>query len=217
MKGRTIKRIILLLVVFFLPFSFLYFFSLGKHSFGTLPYYGKEGPNGRPFSFPDFQFYDAQGKELTQKDFAGKILLVFPLESTCPHRCDIAVLPFRLVVYKELLANKKFNDVLVLTELLDTLQGGPALMAEKLDVDPSRWIFYTTPHNPFWDVEMNGHLLTEPDKDNPDRPFFRRSIMLIDTLFSPRGFYDGSQAGDMRRIMEEVRLLKKEYDVNKKK
>lgn len=215
MSKRLVKRVALMAVIFFLPFSFFYFFSLGSHEFGRLPFLGPEN-SGKPFVYSDFSFATKSGK-LTKKELEGKIIIATVVGSGCPDDCDLAAREFRFMVYQELVHQKKFKDVIILSELLDTNNAHLSNMNEKMDVEDQYWQFYESENHFFWNVEMNGHLLlSQDDQGRPDKKFFPRSALLIDKSFHLRGFYDCSQTIEIKRLMDELRLLKKEYDKEKR-
>jgi protein SCO1/2 len=214
MKKGKAKMTVLLLVLVLVPFSFFYFFSKGSHQFTGLPYLGPETADGKPFVFPDFTMKSADGRVLTKKDFEGKIILATGLQSSCPDECLIAANQIKLEIYKKIESAPKFKDVVIVSHLQDTSKLKLEDMPQKLGVDPTKWIIYTTEHCPFWDVELNGTVLKKmEDKSRPGELFFPRAILLIDKSFRPRGFYEGSQTIEVGRIIEEIRLLKKEYHV----
>lgn len=214
MKSKLGRKITLFLVISFLPFTFFYIFSRGSQHYQRLPFLGPEQSDSIPFVFPDFTFHASGGKNISKKDLQGKIIIATCLQSSCPDNCLLIANPFRLEVYNLITKNKKFSDVVILSELLDTAIGVD-LMPEKMKVDPERWMMFTADKNPFWDVELNGSILREQmDNERPGERFYPRSVLLIDTSFRLRGFYDGSQPIEIKRLIDELRLLKKEYDAD---
>ncbi|MBX7093532.1 MAG: hypothetical protein K1X56_02340 [Flavobacteriales bacterium] len=212
MNNRLGRKIIFFIIILFLPFSLIYIFSKGSQHYKRLPFLGPAQSDSTPFVFSDFSFRTSDGRIIDKKDLQGKILIVTALNSTCPGNCLLAANPFKLEVYN-LIQDKDFADVVILSELLDTNEVPFNLMHEKMKVDPERWTIFTTAHNPFWDVELNGSVLREtPDPDSKVAMFYPRAILLVDTSFRPRGFYDGAETIEIKRLIDELRLLKKEYD-----
>lgn len=211
MSGKLLKRITLLAVIFFLPFSLFYFFSLGSHQFGRLPFFGPENTDGSPFTYGDFSFTTENGT-LSSNDLKGNIIIATVIGSACPDVCDFAAREFRFMVYQEISKQKKFSDVKIITQLTDTLQGGLGVIKERLDVENDRWLFYQTEKNPLFDVELNDHQLSALQDEQRGNPFYYRFVLLIDKEMHIRGGYDCSQTIEIKRLMDELRLLKKEYD-----
>ncbi len=86
-------------------------------------------------------------------------------------------------------------------------------MPEKLKVDAQQWNFFVSENKLFWDVELNGNsILRTDDKDRPGKMMWTRSILLIDPDFRLRGWYDGVHGVELRRLIDELRLLKKELN-----
>lgn len=211
MSGKLIKRITLLAVIFFLPFSLFYFFSLGSHQFGRLPFYGPDNSDGSPFVYEDFSFKTANGI-LSKKNLEGKITIATVVTSSCPDECDLAAREFRFMAYNDLIRQKKFSDVLIISELIDTNHAKLKDMNERFEVDTNRWIFYQTPQNPIFEVALNDHRLNEKTDEKRGKPYYYRFALLIDKELHIRGWYDCSQTIEIKRLMDELRLLKKEYD-----
>ena len=136
------------------------------------------------------------------------------MRSSCPYECGLGAKQFRYYIYREIEGNqRKYNDVVVFSQLLDTTGCSLQNAHEKMEVDPQSWIYYTSKDSTFLDVRLNGNYLkTFVDPKYPDEIFFPRAVLLVDKSWRIRGFYDGSQTIELKRLLEELRLLKKEYD-----
>jgi protein SCO1 len=203
-----------MLVIFFVPFSFFYLFSLGSHQFGKLPFLGPD-KSGEPFFISDFPITASNSDIHSFHQLKGKILIANVLTADCPYSCDLAVNQLKLLVLTQLIKQKKFSDVMIVSHLLDTF-ANPLTMAEKLKVNNDKWIVYHTNDPSLWDVELNGNVLsTTEDPERKGSFLFKRSILLIDKSMRIRGFYDGSQTIEIKRLLDELRLLMKEYETEK--
>ena len=200
-----------MLVIFFVPFSFFYFFSLGSHHFGKLPFLGPDR-SGTPFVIGDFPIGGSNAEIDRFYDLKGNIVIATVVTKDCPYTCDLAAKQMRFMVYKELVKEEKFKDVVIVSDLIDTL-AKPRNVAGNLDVESKKWIVYTTDDHSMWDVELNGNVLSKTeDPDHPGKMLYTRSILLLDKEMRVRGYYDGSQTVDLKRLLDELRLLTKEYE-----
>ncbi|HAA01137.1 MAG TPA: hypothetical protein PK637_02550 [Flavobacteriales bacterium] len=210
---RLNKKIIFFLIMMFVPFTFFYLFSRGSQHFKRLPFFGTYSADSVPFSYPDFSFTSSTGV-ISKENLKGKIIIMTAMGSDCPDNCDFLVKPFRLDVYNGILKkNKEFKDVIILSEMVDTIHTRLEDMPEKLKVDAQQWNFFVSENKLFWDVELNGNsILRTDDKDRPGKMMWTRSILLIDPDFRLRGWYDGVHGVELRRLIDELRLLKKELN-----
>ncbi|MFN3341786.1 MAG: hypothetical protein ACK40M_03760 [Flavobacteriales bacterium] len=210
---RLNKKFIFFFIMMFVPFTFFYLFSRGSQHFKRLPFFGTYSADSIPFTYPDFSFRSSTGV-ISKENLKGKIIVMTAMGSDCPDHCDFLVKPFRLDVYNGILKkNKEFKDVIILSEMTDTIHTRLEDMPEKLKVDAQQWNFFVSENKLFWDVELNGNsLLSTEDKDRPGKMMWKRSILLIDSDFRLRGWYDGVHGVELRRLIDELRLLKKELN-----
>jgi hypothetical protein len=212
------KKVIFFLIIIFVPFTFFYLFSRGSQHFKRLPFFGPYSQDSVAFVYPDFAFTDYNGGVLNKEALKGKIIILTPVSSTCPDQCDFLVKPFRLDVYRGILEkNKEFSEVMILSEVFDTVNTRLYDFPEKFEVDPARWRFFMSSDHLLWDVDVTPgkHLLSKEDPDRPGKMMYSRSALLIDWNFHLRGWYDLAHSVELRRLIDELRLLRKEqHEIN---
>jgi hypothetical protein len=172
------------------------------------------------------------------------------MDPGCPYDCKIDAKMMRLVVYKELVDAPGFKDVVMITEVNDSVAAHRKMIQELLKVDGNKWKFVYSKNFSFFDLVLNGtnpykvksvdydtrqmfnltmNVLRVMSKDVPlkeeDRQKFNeyfeehvyeRSILILDKSLRVRSFLNSSESIEFKRVMEELRLLKKEYAKSKK-
>jgi hypothetical protein len=243
------KKVIMLVLVCFGPLGFFYFLSKGEYHFTALPYLYDEN-NHTPKSYEHFEVVDQDGKVLTQDFFKNKFTVINYMDKTCPYDCKIDAKMMRLVVYKELMGALGFSDVVMITEVNDSVPEHRKMIQDLLGVDGNKWKFVYSKHFDFFDIVLNGtnpYITKSSDLDA--RPFFnmtmklirglsrevdmkekdrqklneyfeeniyQRSILILDKSLRIRSYLNSSESIEFKRVMEELRLLKKEYSKNDK-
>ena len=208
---KKFKKILLFTLILGGPPGLLYFFSKGEYYFKKLPIlYGHE--KNKPYPYDSINFIDQNGKVLDTSFFKNKIIVVTFMEKGCPYDCKIDGKMMRLLVYNESVNAKGFKDVILITETNDSTQKGRKLIEESLEVDGKKWKFVYSKNFSFYNIKLeNGNPYTSKDTKYKNDNKFKRSMLIIDKNKEVRGFLDSSGDIEFKRLMEELRLLKKEY------
>jgi len=206
-KSRAGKLLVFLLLVT-LPASFLFFLSKGNHGFGKLPVKG---------TIESFDFKSSDGKNVSETNFEGKIIIANVLSNSCPEHCGIAVTQFKKFVFDEI-CNDKYTDVAILSHVVDYYGQSNVDVNElmrKLDIsnNQTQWLFVTGEHNALYDVNINGKNLYEQEKENVlgGKPYYEVAL-LIDMEGDIRGLYQLNKTSQMQVLLEDVKILKREYN-----
>ncbi len=160
-------------------------------------------------SVPDFSFQDRGGKFLSKKDLGGKVWVADFIFTSCAGTC-----PILSGNMKRLQEDWKGNANLNLVSFTvdperDTVQA-LGKYASALQADPDRWFFLTGTKKDLYPVIRNGFLLTAQEDPLGGKGFeFIHStrMVLVDAKGMVRGFYDGQQEGDMKKLGQDVKFL----------
>lgn len=208
----------MLLLVIFGPMGFFYFLSKGEYHFKELPHL-YEANNGTPESYKKFELIDQNGDVITQDDLKGKFIIVNYMDKECPYKCKIDGKMMKLIVYNELVNAAGFKDAIIITEVADSSAANRKVIEETLDVDGKKWKFVYSKDFSFFNFNLNGSnpYTTIDDKyvGAFESKLYQRSMLLLDKSFRVRGFLDSSGDIEFKRVMEELRLLYKEYSKKK--
>ncbi|WP_298555842.1 SCO family protein [uncultured Algibacter sp.] len=160
----------------------------------------------------DFSLTNQNGKTITQNDYKGKIYIADFFFTTCRTICPIMTTNMA-EIQKEILND---NDVMLLshsvTPEIDTV-AQLKRYAIKKGVNDKKWNLVTGDKKTIYKLARKSYLAV---KDNGDGgPFdmvHTENFMLIDKKRQIRGFYDGTDSEDIGRLLDDILILKKEYE-----
>jgi protein SCO1/2 len=218
------RKILLFALIFGVPLSFILFFSSGKHEFRKLRYWGEhsvdESGDTTYYYVNDFSLTTTTGQKVSLSSFADKILIVMVLSPQCPDNCAIQADKFKLLVYDELVGSpKKFHDVAILAHVKDYYTDSipdVALIDRYFNTDTAFMKLVTGTTNPLYDFKPHpdgANLLNDEHAGIPGQKGYHQYALLIDKERHVRGVYDLSHSQRIRTLMEELRILKKEYTI----
>ena len=203
--------IFLLCFFMLLGISFLgYFYKVNnEHKAPTLPIIGNE----QNHHIAPFSFVNQEGKTITNADVRGKICVVEYFFATCKGMCP-KMNENMEKVYKAFLGNK---NVLILSHTVDPLKDTvQALKAYSLrfDADPNQWMFLTGDKKQLYDMARYSYLISAEDDTagvSIDKDFIHdKHYTLVDGYGRVRGFYDGTDKGDVGKLISDINALLKE-------
>jgi protein SCO1/2 len=158
----------------------------------------------------NFSLTNQNGKTITQDDYKDKIYVADFFFTTCQTICPIMTSNM-VDIQKEIL-----NDAEVMllshsvTPEIDTAAQLKRYAIEKGVVD-SKWNLVTGDKKQIYKLARKSYLAV---KDNGDGgPFdmvHTENFMLIDKKRQIRGFYDGTNPDDINRLLDDIKILKKE-------
>lgn len=160
----------------------------------------------------DFSFKNQNGQTVTQKDFDNKIYVADFFFTTCQTICPIMT-NHMVEIQKEIMND---NDVMLLshtvTPEIDTVEQLKRYAVKK-GVNDRKWHLVTGDKKEIYQLARKSYLAV---KDNayagPFDMVHTENFMLIDKKRQIRGFYDGTNNEDIKRLLEDIKNLKKEYD-----
>jgi protein SCO1/2 len=225
LKNKGLKRFVLFFFLFGVPFLFIILFSLGTHDFKKLKFWGEHTflPDGDTvyYKVKDFSLSSVNGRKLSLNDFENKIIIALVLSPGCPDTCAIQADKFKMLVYDELVkTRKKFPDVVILAHVRDYYSEAIpdiTLLDSYFKTDTSLMHFVTGSENSLFDfVPAPGgmNLLRDEHQEILGRKGYHQYALLIDKERHVRGVYDLSHSQRIRTLMEELRILKREYPDN---
>ena len=211
------KTSILLLCFFIvLGISFLAYFYKVTHDAkkqSALPIIG----NDQNHHISQFAFLNQEGKTITNEDIKNKIVVVEYFFSTCKGICP-RMNENLSKVYKTFKGNR---DVMFLSHTVDPVKDTvQALKAYSLrfDADPSQWMFLTGDKKQLYDMARYSYLISAEDDTagiSIDKDFIHdKHYILVDNYGRVRGFYDGLQETDLKKITDDIKTLLQEKKDN---
>lgn len=165
------------------------------------------------YTIPKFSFTNQDGKEVSHRDYQGKVFVADFFFTTCPSICPMLssqMSRLQALTKKESLE----GDVMFLSHTVDPVHDLPDTLKKygtELGADFSNWNFVTgSAEEIYWQAE-NGYMLTAFPSDSADGGFFHTDkIALIDREMHIRGLYDGTSTKEVDKLFEDLKLLVKE-------
>jgi protein SCO1/2 len=186
-----------------------YYFTYLKHP-RRLTTFGNPGHKVAPFTFTN-----QDGQPFTEKNMEGKIYVVeyffTTCEGICPKMNDNMVSVFQ--------AYRGQNDVAILSHTVDPETDTVEQLkryALKYDADPAQWNFVTGDKQALYSMAINSYLVAavEDTTQKDIMPDFIHSekFVLVDKEKHIRGVYDGTQKGEVDKLIKDIAELRKEYN-----
>ena len=155
----------------------------------------------------DFSFVNQNGKTVTQKDYEGKIYVADFFFTTCQTICP--KMTFNMAeIQKAILHNPKV--MLLSHSVLPDQDSVPVLKKYALEkgVVDSKWNLVTGDKKEIYGIARKSYLAVKTG--SPDELYdmvHTENFILVDQKRRVRGFYDGTKAEDIQRLIEDINWL----------
>jgi protein SCO1/2 len=161
----------------------------------------------------DFFFVNQDSLEVTHDTFKDQIYIADFFFTSCPTICPIMKTQM-LRVYDEI---QNMDDVKILSHTIDPEYDTVALLkdfAERLGVTSDKWHFVTGEKEIIYDAGQRSYMVTAlEDSSQPGGFVHSGAFILVDKDRRVRGLYDGTKADQVDRLISELAVLRKEYEV----
>ena len=161
----------------------------------------------------DFSLTNQNGKIITQADYKNKIYVADFFFTTCGTICPIMTSNMKKVQNAILLD----KDVMLLshtvTPEIDTVAQLKRYAIEK-GVLSHKWNLVTGPKKDIYNLARKSYLVAkyDPTKDDAYGMVHTENFVLVDKHKRIRGLYDGTDDEDIDRLLEDISILKEEYE-----
>lgn len=159
----------------------------------------------------DFSLTNQNGKIITNSDYANKIYIADFFFTTCPSICPIMT-DNMVIIQKEIM---KDDEVMLLshsvTPVIDSVAQLKKYALEKGVVD-AKWNIVTGDKKQIYDLARKSYMAVKTDGDGgPFDMIHTENFMLIDKERRIRGTYDGTNPEEIKRLLEDLKILKASY------
>ena len=159
----------------------------------------------------DFSLTNQNGTTITQADYAGKIYIADFFFTTCPTICPI--MTKNMGAIQEKIVDDP--EVLLLshsvTPTIDSVAQLKKYALEKGVLD-TKWNLVTGDKKQIYKLARKSYLAVKTDGDGgPFDMIHTENFILVDKERRIRGFYDGTKATDVEKLMEDLQILKSSY------
>ena len=159
----------------------------------------------------DFELINQNGKTVTQENFNGKIYVADFFFTTCPTIC-ISMTDNLLKVQKEIQNNP--NILLIshsVTPKIDSVTQLKKYAIEK-GVNDKKWHLVTGDKKEIYKLARKSYLAVKDEGDGgPFDMIHTENFILVDPDKRIRGFYDGTDPKEIKRLLLEIKILNSEY------
>ena len=155
----------------------------------------------------DFSFTNQNGKTITQQDYEGKIYVADFFFTTCGSICP--KMTTNLSDIQKAFANNPKVKLLSFTVFPET-DSVPVLKAyaKKNQVNDAKWNLVTGDKKEIYTLARKSYLAVKLGKPSELYDMVHtENFILVDTKKRVRGFYDGTNKEDIKRLIEDITFL----------
>ena len=155
----------------------------------------------------DFSFTNQNGKTITQKDYEGKIYVADFFFTTCGSICP--KMTTNLSDIQKAFANNPKVKLLSFT-VFPEIDSVPVLKAyaKKNQVNDAKWNLVTGDKKEIYTLARKSYLAVKLGKPSEIYDMVHtENFVLVDTKKRVRGFYDGTNKEDIKRLIEDITFL----------
>ena len=155
----------------------------------------------------DFKFTNQNGKIITQKDYEGKIYVADFFFTTCKTICP-KMTDNMVDVQKAVMNNPKV--MLLSHTVMPDVDSVPVLKKYALEkgVNDSKWNLVTGDKKDIYSIARKSYLAVKMGK--PEELYdmvHTENFVLIDSKRRVRGFYDGTNPEEVKKLIEDIKWL----------
>ncbi len=159
-----------------------------------------------------FSFTDQDNKKITNADFIGKIQIANFFFSSCPSIC-----PKMMHNLQKVQETFKTDSAVLLASFsvmpwVDTVKKLKNY-AEDNEIKSNKWHLLTGDAGKIYDLARKSYFAEEAIGFNRDSSEFLHTehILLVDGHQHLRGIYNGTLPLEMERLIEDIKILKKDF------
>lgn len=208
-------RAILMILLVFGPASLLVLFSLNKceNKFQELGDFGDVGT---------YSFTTADGKEITNENMEGNIVVFSTIQNSCPLDCAIDIGRFNLLIYQKYRKLQRNASHIKFVSILVDEAGNPLSDLEAINFtiddeiegyNPDVWMLVSGDPKQIFDITNKDLSLmeAEDEKAYKGKPWLE-TMIIVDKENHVRMLRSGATEGMVRDLNEHISLLEKQYD-----
>ena len=207
MKLKLILKIILICSIVF------YFGCTEKKSSVLLPIYGEKkiiAGDTIYHQIASFNLTNQIGQVVNQNTTKNKIYIANFFFATCQSICPMMSNQLQ-EVQKAFLAD---DSVLILSHSVNPLHDTVAVLSNYGDTygaKTNKWHLLTGNKKQIYDLAKTSYLVNAFEDDGSPEGFLHSELfLLIDKKARIRGIYDGTNTSEVKKLIEDVKLLKQE-------
>lgn len=159
----------------------------------------------------DFALTNQNGKLVTQKNYENKIYIADFFFTTCPTICPI--MTKNMAGIQDKILNDE--DVMLLSHsVTPDIDSVPQLKKYALEkgVKDNKWNLVTGDKRQIYELARKSYMAVKTDGDGgPYDMIHTENFILVDKERRIRGFYDGTDSEEMKKLLSDLEILKSSY------
>lgn len=165
-----------------------------------------------PHTVPDFEFIDQSGDFVNQTTVENKIYIAEFFFTTCPGICPT------LTKHTKRIQDAFLNDedVMILSHTVYPEHDSVPVLAAFADlhgIQSEKWKLLTGSKKDLYGISRKGYFAISYEPDLSEYGFIHtENVVLVDKERRLRGIYNGTKPHEINRLIEDIHILKKEYD-----
>lgn len=159
----------------------------------------------------DFALTNQNGKLVTQKDYENKIYIADFFFTTCPTICPI--MTKNMAGIQDKILNDE-NVMLLSHSVTPDIDSVPQLKKYALEkgVKDRKWNLVTGDKQQIYELARKSYMAVKTDGDGgPYDMIHTENFILVDKERRIRGFYDGTDSEEMKKLLSDLEILKSSY------
>jgi len=164
---------------------------------------------------PDWNFMNQDSNMVTNKDLSDVVYVTDVFFRSCPTICPKTMKEMKRI-YTEFIDNPQ---VKLVSFTIDPVRDSPALLkkyAADLEVDDKKWWFLHGEKEETYDLALDYFNTAYEDSDVPGGFNHSGKLILTDKNGHIRSFSEGTDPDETPRLINDIKTLLKEYEINDK-
>ena len=158
-----------------------------------------------------FTLINQFGDSISEKDFAGKIYVADFFFTTCPGICPVMTKQ----MFRVQEANLNHSDFRILSHTVQPEVDSPSVLleyAELYKAQPAIWQFATGDRMEIFNLARKSYFAAILEEGKEDEMVHTENFVLVDKEKRIRGLYDGTSKDEVDQLIEDIELLRSEYE-----
>ena len=217
-KRKKIFQTGIFAILVFVPvLVFLSIFLLGDNHYYIPKYFPVDVVDNDTVyhKVPPFSFVNQNGEVITEEYYKNKIYVVDYFFTTCLGPCP--QMSEGMQYLQKML--KQVDDVKLLSHTVDPSHDTVNVLkeyAELYDADPNYWNLVTGSKTELYKQAREGYFLVATVGDGSDTDFIHsQKFVLVDREGVIRGYYDGTDGQELKRLITEINIIRYEEKLTK--
>lgn len=216
-RALRVASVVLVLVA---PVLLWVVLTQARHHFRQLPIYGERearAPGDTLFHrLPAFgaTFENQDGRPFSADSLRGRMHVAAFIFTRCPGICRSLSKSMQDLQAEVDYAWRQTGDIRLVSYSIDPARDSlPTLRAyaQRHSATPGLWSFVRAPQDSVFRLAIGGYLVPVQGQGGVEDGFTHSEMLiLVDPQLRIRGFYDGTRAAELKRLKDEIKVLRHE-------